>query len=766
MHGKIEPYEEDISKQRLFPLLKSINQEVGNLLEQEMPRSWSTNKRLNAFLNEGLSDPNFENIMDTLLNVETLINKAQPDSTEEKNVYSNFLKNIKKSCKEALDILEKQIISEIKSFQPPLVTQVEADYFQNLQTLLKNLEFQKINSLSPTKMLSIIGGELNLLHKQFAKKLMKEETRFKKEHKFYRKKILPFSETLQQTNQVSEATKDLEVILKAMIDSNDRKGPKVKCRLNSFKEVEVTINDSITYNLTQILRHEPDFARLNLNEETLDQYLALLQQNKFALKPLEPKDFPVANWEKLNSKEIIGSLNQKIEKENKKKKKGYEKNNFEHCHAAHCLAINIYTGASYTVMNKLLREKTISVDLFKKPIGEELEKIEKNLRDGKSTGEPLTEDEMSRLILETTTTIGIAAAGLNQAQHLLHHPAEETRLQRDTLDTQEGRTVRGTSGDWVSLMKNSYMMANIAGMPLYNGDFLSTTFKPKQAQYFTGLESNPDKIMISKYLPFSTSFIPTTGTDISAISAYQKTEAEYLFPPGCILLPSAESTIKHKEHYTGIKFSDKKNTVVVCDGNSYLSSLYSSRVQSERNKLINMYENLTELNNQQTDPIEKTTCKQFIDSLEKIISALKSPLKTVDLVISEKMPSLDDMDVANFCDDTTDAVFLITKEGGCLIDKETKTVQKFPIDDQNLEEMTKLLNLDFNKLVPDETSKALTKIDILKIAYLAKVANNKTLLSSCIFTGDSLLKMYAEKIAEAEDSYNTHYKESPSPRII
>lgn len=78
---------------------------------------------------------------------------------------------------------------------------------------------------------------------------------------------------VQGPRMISDATLELQALVNGLL-----KGNEISFRYNSAGELEIKIDD-IEYNLTDILKHQPDFEHLNFSPEELDQYVNLLRAN-------------------------------------------------------------------------------------------------------------------------------------------------------------------------------------------------------------------------------------------------------------------------------------------------------------------------------------------------------------------------------------------------------------------------------------------------------------------------------------------------------
>lgn len=619
---------------------------------------------------------------------------------------------------------EEMISHEMGQYDRP-ESKVEKAYFSNLAVQLKLMQSQKEAGLPEVDILVETRQNLTDLKENYLHELLKPERQqeAQKEAKFFREKINPFYEQLEnQENKAFAVNQDLQICVNAMIaQTMHPEKTIVSTRMNGLDELEVIIGNDL-YNLTQILKHDPNFSQLEFDAAQLDTYAAHMSK----LPILGIDNFPVQQFERNVKGELSGvktpaamqsELNALI------REKGKE-NVFENCHIAHCMAINLYTSDAYIVLNELLRHKTMPPDLFvpkkmQDPVTvQALRAIEKRLR-GSNTGGTLTAYESNLLTQQAIMATAVASAGLTLAKPVVFEPGKAVSINLEgELDTTQGRMVRGAAGNWVADTRKQYAFANEAGMPVYYDGFMSSSFSTNIANQFM---TDKSKTLMSKVNTYSIDLQSGSGVVVSDISRYRK-ENEYLFPPGSLILPNKESAIKHKEHYGHIgkeRQITSKVSQVVTSGNSSKLQYYSPAIQQKRMALIQEYEKIED-----NHSLPQQERKEKLEALTQEIQQLETQLKRIDIVVMQSLP--DKPDIHALCKEA-DAVFLMAENGETLfLDKQANKATPLTLDTRQKEKLVKSLELPAHaRQLQDNNDSvhAFNKLDLIKIAWLEKVTH-------------------------------------------
>lgn len=702
-------------------------------------------------------------IIKTMVLIETTL-KSERDNP----AYKGYHKKLDILYQEGGELLCKTIEAELNSLRArhALLSPIESGLATGLNALMKDIRrTMKKGSLSVTGLYEF-KKTLAILHNEYSQY---DTKRNPKEKKFFEKNIEPFSAYLIESQKVvPEATKELELVIKGIVAAIDAQNkatsPSFDPVLALFRtittpsgnaETVVTLGGE-THNLTKILQHQPNFTEINLNESELDCLLKFIQTNganeNLALKPTS---FPV-NIGTRDSKTIMDDL--VIHLYNTSQDRN---NTFIHCHAAECIAINIYTGYPYVIINGFLRDNNIPSDLFSKGSPDPntqgaLDGIESKFTKTKKAGRnTLTTSQANQLTLEALLFTVLTARGTDKAKHLSHDPSETALIEKNVLCTDRGRMLRGShEAAWTEQAKKLYWLAYETGLPIYSHAFTSTAFNTKPIQKtFVKDSKNP---LIIKAFPWSGIEAFGVGSIIYPISALRH-EKEYLFPP-CLWLTQKESPIKHKAHYGKI-VHDKKITVAMVKGNGPNSFCYSTSIQKIRTELILMAEDLNQLASKSGARYDKQLGDQTLASINQLIKKFETQLKTIKITLCKEPITIQDlqkMNVINQLKGGVDGLFLMTELGKLFfIDKQNNSIQELTTDPQKVPQMIDLLNLksEFEALNKSnfQSIELPEPLDIYAMAYLAKSGG---LDLNLINHPKETLKQYKDQLATIEKDYH------------
>ncbi|AWN73141.1 hypothetical protein LEAN103870_05045 [Legionella anisa] len=622
--------------------------------------------------------------------------------------YEELYKRLQVASESGLILLMHVVEKEIQLLEKNhlLLRKADESYLVSLISFVKEMQLAVQFENSSLTKLCEFRERLFDIHNKFLEAAARDDLKDLKEESFFEKRINPYLDYLiQNQSVVSEATQDLEIIIKAIMQEIKNNNPNVTdmFRVNCLNEIEVTVGQEV-YNLTQILKHEPNFNQINLTEDELESYLSFLQNDPSIV--LKPVAFPVVNWKSDDSKTIMKDLDDQLKDENY----------FQECHSSECLAINIYTTDAYVPINMLLREKMISTKIFEKG------STDKNVQDalfrlemlltGQATQDEITPTQQSQLILEALLATVCAVRGINKAQHLCYVPDDQVTITGDLLDTHQGRSIRATSGTWVAAEKRRFELAKEAGIPLYYAGFTSTSFDTSKVGTFI---ADPNTALITKTHPWSGISKYSIGAIIKALSQYP-TEAEYIFPP-CLCLPQEEKQIKRPDHYGKLQ-QDKKVAMVLAHGNSPKSMCYSTQIQKIRGELIKQLDYVNK-SNTQNDP----TLTRFSKHIEELIHKLDTQLKTIKLIslqegqlqgLKQKIQQKGLKGVRLKGLEKVDGVFFVSEATRTLvfINQRENLFKEFQLSPQQFDKIDRLLNLQVEK------DKNLTHLEIVLMQKL------------------------------------------------
>jgi hypothetical protein len=656
------------------------------------------------------------NCLEAIMKADDLL---QNDSTSRYRTYYDYRKKFDlfayKFIQAFLDTIDSEIESVSQRKLPPhnnAMLLEDEEYISKLKTM-KNFITKLANIDHYAKHRQYAGFYLNVIRQVISQfkdfdieEFSKGKLAFLKTTKYINEKIMPFYSALQESKQLktqntklktkntiskSEATQDLSIIFTALKTNFSS----IEFNLNKFGENIVTIPGCDgKINLTQILKHEPQFMFSSTKKE-LDFIFEILKDN-----PLIISQFRIY-WKKMTVDECKKELESICISE-------VGENLFSQCHPAHCICINFYTSDLYLYMNKLLRTGTFPEDFFATPSDDQevqlvMDRLEEALR-GSKTGEMLSSDEINLLTKWICLIIIVATDGLRLAKHVSYDPSKPF---------EGARTVKGQSGEYVDNLKNQNTMAYIGKTLQYVSCFQSTTFNPKIVEAFM---KQPKK-MLSKitaydiFTPNNTGF----GARISMYSQYKK-EEELVYSPGHLVLVIPERDIKHPERYN-ISY-DKKTSMIITDGVSPKSLFYSSQIQQLRIELIEMYEDI----NFNFLLIAKTHDKN-LDTIQNIllecIHITETQFRPIDIMISVDKTSLNDIQALHKQSDIT-YVFTQTGELYC-IDRSCHLIERLKISPDDFNQALELLNLTDRLQTVTDFELTHYRVNLIELNYLIKV---------------------------------------------
>ncbi len=283
--------------------------------------------------------------------------------------------------------------------------------------------------------------------------------------RFYKKKVMPYLEAINNYKRIdreSEVSMDLESLLITLINNYHT----IQCAIHpEFHEIIIK-DGKKTYNLTQILLHNPNMNAINIGEQNLDKAYELLANPKIVNIIIPKKDaFPV-DYQSLNVTQCNLALQRYFSSGNND-----TAHFFTNHHPVYDLADSAYCGNGYVVINELLRTKTLSHTMFDQD--EINSKSDRNARNAfielryavkqGAIDDYLNPKEMARIIKEILLVVLIASKGLFLAKHPAYNPAEQTTLSDKSFSFESGRTYKGSNGSWVPELMKRYEMAYVGG---------------------------------------------------------------------------------------------------------------------------------------------------------------------------------------------------------------------------------------------------------------------------------------------------------------
>lgn len=148
------------------------------------------------------------------------------------------------------------------------------------------------------------------------------------------KKLRKKSRQLRQGPRAKDyATQQLEEVIHALLEkTND-----VYFTKNDLQEIEAKLNGN-SYNITQILKNNPDFSHIELDDTQLANYANFIT-HRAIYKPQLPKTGDIPTEEAYNNLDAKGD--------------------YAHLHYGEKLAITLYTSKRYKVLQHLLHYSTI-----------------------------------------------------------------------------------------------------------------------------------------------------------------------------------------------------------------------------------------------------------------------------------------------------------------------------------------------------------------------------------------------------------------------
>ena len=577
--------------------------------------------------------------IDALFEADRILSKSMRDKSARSNDYQIYKSRLNKYAEKLYTYFTHAINEEIRGIKRRQL-QALPGYNPNddnellIELNFINVEIQaQIDTMKrnqPSKQIDYISQIKNLMEiisnvekNKLAEQTQSSERKHGKLKRFFDKKIFPYMESLSKAKDLNPRTVDVNADLNFIIKDLINNYNNVHIDKNLLDEIVIHTSDGQVFNLTQILRAEPDFSSLKLEESDLDQYYNFLKSDAKVLKP--STNFPVdylsvdPNTFKMNLDIALGP-----------------NHNFANLHAAEALGINIYSSAGYMLMNMLSRKKTLSDDIFvdlptDRNAKTALVELEKNLRKTNDQTD-LTNDERAIVIKETLMAIIVATLGLTHAKHLSYDPSVAPELKGGELSSEWARSLRGAAGTWTDAVKKLYAMAYIGGTPMYLEGFSSSSFKPDAIVNFM---QDPNK-MVTKALSVGlTDDKEGVAVMINLLSQYPD-EKECLYRPGCLMLVAPEATIKNPSSY-GVNV-DKKVSVIFTSGTSPNSYFYSSEITKIREQLIDLLgKDLIPLTSNAAGA-DIITLKQIEQLLNASISKLKTQYKTVDVYLTDGVP--------------------------------------------------------------------------------------------------------------------------------
>lgn len=588
----------------------------------------------------------------------------------------------------------------------------------------------------------------------------------KKSDRFKSKNILPFADKLTtRVPGATDATEDLRIILHAILQDTTNKTQRVQTRQNAMKEIEVEIthedSSKSRYNLTQIMRHAPDFKKLNLSHDDLELYFNYLKGESSQFRPNRIPSASLGGWEQFTSEQVAERLDAHLGK------KG-QANDFKNCHAAHLLAINMYTDKYYVIMNKFLRDKTLGPDLFTaeslegNPVAAVFRSCEATIERSKA-GEALNPEELDKVIKETLMSVLIGADGLNKAKSLGYDPDKtqtlvEGKLQDETLSLDNARTMRGAAGVWVPDVKKAYRIAYEGGTPVYMEGFLSSSFSVKKAVDFMN-EGEGEK-MVTKVKAAPGAAVVYVEPITASVG-----EKELLVPPGSLVLPRPERKIKHQAYY-GNEEVDQKVSTVITAGVSEISQMYSSKINEKRTQLLDKYAEVQQLLADKTlNLADREQLETMQSTLDAGISALATQAKRVDIVISKNPPTLEGMD------DKADLAFVFTPDKRVfVVDKGQEKITECKVDmasvDHIMTEFELTSKLEELSQSPATVKKIASEIGLSELNYLKKYTNQDKLHTAksekeSMVLFDAVIKKFNQNCAKLSPALHNKLSQGP-----
>lgn len=342
------------------------------------------------------------------------------------------------------------------------------------------------------------------------------------------------------------ATFDLENIANAFLDPKN----KISCRYNSKGDLEVKVNHQI-YNLSKILQYA-DFEQLQLDDNKLEHYPKFLQE--------EAKTKPEIL---LNAEKNIFPTSENFSNRDPEGK-------FNYLSYSEKLAINVYTGKSYSTINSFLRNNGKMTEFTK-----------------------LSSEKLTTEIKEILLSTCIASSGLS-------------KFDSSKIEQKKEELYRFEDSSKMMPVLNQRMEDIKTQEVSPNKSFVSTSKNPKIA----GFEKFDTRLKLQQ------EGLNLIGKDISLLSRFPK-EAEILLPPGTeIKFHQVE-----KDTLNGKKFEFEGIVVrTIHDDHSSSYSSYVLQSQELAQSLKKRYQYLT-TNVQGLIENAKSEKILFSDRVNKAISS-------------------------------------------------------------------------------------------------------------------------------------------------
>ncbi|MBV9575801.1 MAG: hypothetical protein JO149_04185, partial [Gammaproteobacteria bacterium] len=371
------------------------------------------------------------------INNQLITKVTAADKSDHHRDYLEYIEKLNKAAKIFYEWLIEDINGEIKSAEtriakvssfPGYQKGKDKAYLQELMRVRSQmtdiLNNQQPNDMFDNRYINAIEPIMNM-YASTAKTIMEKSKQDEKFAKWFNKHVgnyLPSLNVFNEKRKTRDLASELEFVVNKMINEPN----KVTCEVNAVGEMIAKIGDE-TYNLSIMLEHQPNF-NMNFNDATLDNYYEYLTNKSQILLPL---NFPVSNYKDLNSIDCKEILKEKLKNDN----------TFEDCHAGPVLAINIYTSPAYIIMNKILREKRLSTDIFDpnnpryptdQTAADALKQLEYNLRRDNHGGE-LSADEVDAIVKESVMATVMATIGMHHAKHPTYDAGLPAQFDNDIL---------------------------------------------------------------------------------------------------------------------------------------------------------------------------------------------------------------------------------------------------------------------------------------------------------------------------------------------